>query len=503
MSQSMFRHGVASGDPLSDRVMLWTRLERAGEVTWTVASDEALTDVVVTGTAPAATQRDLTVKVDVDGLDPDSYYWYFFEMDGETSPVGRTKTLPEDTDGLRFAMYSCAKYNAGYFNAFGRMAERDDLAFILCLGDYIYEYGNDEKGLGDKIGRAFEPDNECRTLQDYRSRYASYRRDPQLKRLHQRHPFINILDDHEICNDTWRDGAGKHDEDEDGPWTERKAAAIQAWREWIPVRLPDEDDPSRLFRSFHVGDLVDLIVLDTRTRRDKQSSEEREIEHADRTMLGQEQFDWFIEQCAEAKAHWRMVANSVMVGQVKSDLMPEELGNPLSELGVLTKRDYGPEPDQWDGYAVERRRVLAAVRQHVNHNIVFLSGDCHSSWAVDIKLDPEDPIEESIGGEFCTTSVTSENLDDDAGWHPRSKSIEIEAQIIDKNPHIHWCETDSHGFVVIDVTRERVQADWWFTDHIHIPHDGLHHGASWIVPSEEDRVRRAGGPVAVSSSIQD
>ena len=209
----MFRHGVASGDPLSDRVMLWTRLERAGEVTWTVASDEALTDVVVTGTAPAATQRDLTVKVDVDGLDPDSYYWYFFEMDGETSPVGRTKTLPEDTDGLRFAMYSCAKYNAGYFNAFGRMAEGDDLAFILCLGDYIYEYGNNEKGLGDKIGRAFEPDNECRTLQDYRSRYASYRRDPQLKRLHQRHPFINILDDHEICNDTWRDGAGKHDED--------------------------------------------------------------------------------------------------------------------------------------------------------------------------------------------------------------------------------------------------------------------------------------------------
>ncbi len=212
---SLFQHGIASGDPLTDRVIIWTRCQRPTTVTWTVAADEALRDVVATGDATAATVHDLTVKVDVTGLEPDTTYYYFFQADVETSPVGRTRTLPRSTDHIRFAVYSCAKYNAGYFNAQGRMAERDDIAFVLCLGDYIYEYSNQEKGLGAKIDRAFEPDNECRTLDDYRTRYAQYRRDPDLHKLHQCHPFINIVDDHEFCNDTWRDGAGKHDDEED------------------------------------------------------------------------------------------------------------------------------------------------------------------------------------------------------------------------------------------------------------------------------------------------
>jgi alkaline phosphatase D len=495
MPTPLFRHGVASGDPLSDRVILWTRTERSGEVGWTVATDEALQNVVASGVANPEEARDLTVNVDVTGLEPDTTYYYFFRGGDESSPVGRTRTLSEGGVDLRFGMYSCAKFNAGYFNAFGRMAERDDLAFILCLGDYIYEYGNDEKGLGDKIGRPFVPDHECRTLQDYRTRYASYRRDPQLQRLHQRHPFINIIDDHEFCNDTWREGAGKHNEAEDGPWNQRKEAAFRAWREWIPTRLPDASDPSRIFRTFHIGDLADFILLDTRTRRDRQTKDLDEMEHADRTLLGGHQFTWFVDQCEKTRAKWRIIVNSVMMGQVKSDFMPEELGNPLSELGVLTKREHGPEPDQWDGYPVERRRVLETIRQHVDHNVVFLSGDCHSSWAMDIKFDPHDPATESLGGEFCTTSVTSENLDDDAGWHPRSKSLEIEKEIIDKNPHIHWCEADSHGFVVVDITPERVQGDWWFVNQIHVPSDGIHHGGSWLIPSEEDRVRRSGGPV--------
>jgi alkaline phosphatase D len=492
--ETMFCHGVASGDPLQDRIVLWTRTERPTDLRWTIATDQALEHVVATGTAAADDANDCTAKVDVKGLDPGSEYYYYFEADGDTSPVGRTRTLPADGDHLRFAMYSCAKYSAGYFNALGRMAERNDLAFILCLGDYIYEYGNEEKGLGRKIGRQFEPDNECRTLADYRKRYSLYRRDSQLQRLHRQHPFINVVDDHEFCNDTWREGAGKHDEAEDGPWHDRREAAFRAWREWIPVRLPDESDPTRIFRTFHVGDLLDLILIDTRTRRDRQTNDIDELEHADRTLLGQEQFEWFRERCSESRGAWRIIANAVMMGQVSSDFMPEDLGNPLSELGVLTKREHGPEPDQWDGYPVERGRVLECVKQH--DDVVFLSGDCHSSWAMDIKLDPHDSIEKSIGGEFCTTSVTSENLDDEAGWHPRSQSLEIEREIIEKNPHIHWVETDSHGYVAIDVTRDRVQGDWWFVDHIHRPHDGVGHGASWIIRSGENRVRRGAGPVA-------
>ena len=174
MSDRMFRHGVASGDPLADRVMLWTRCERETTVGWTVARDQALRDVVASGEASAQIEHDLTVRVDVTGLEPATNYYYFFEAREETSPVGRTRTLPINCEHFRFAMYSCAKYNAGYFNAHARMAERDDIAFVLCLGDYIYEYGNHQKGLGAKISRAFEPDNECRTLRDYRSRYSQY-----------------------------------------------------------------------------------------------------------------------------------------------------------------------------------------------------------------------------------------------------------------------------------------------------------------------------------------
>src|SRR5918995_1751811 len=358
----LFRHGVASGDPLTDRMIIWTRVERPMKVQWTVATDEALQHVVTSGKASAEEANDLTVKVDVLGLEPSTEYFYFFDAQGETSPVGRTRTLPEETDHLRFALCSCAKYSAGYFNAYARMAERDDIAFVLCSGDYIYEYGNSEKGLGRKIDRAFEPDNECRTLEDYRTRYSQYRRDPHLQRLHQRHPFINLVDDHEFCNNTWRDGAGKHDEEEDGPWDQRKEAAFRAWREWIPVRLPDRNDPHRIFTTFHVEIFVYLILLHPPPRRDEQTKDTEEIEHSNRTLLGREQVEWFEQEAGRVDSAWLLVANAVMMGQVRSDFMPEDLGNPLSELGVLTKREHGPEPDQWDGYPVERRRVLEAIR---------------------------------------------------------------------------------------------------------------------------------------------
>jgi alkaline phosphatase D len=495
-SSSLFRHGVASGDPLADRVIIWTRCEEETELEWTVARDQAMRDVVASGVAVALRENDLTVKVDVDGLEPDTSYFYFFEKDGHTSPVGRTKTLPLHCEQFRFAMYSCAKYSAGHFNAFARMAQRDDIAFVLCLGDYIYEYSNQEKGLGAMIGRAFEPDHECRTLDDYRTRYSQYRRDPKLQHLHQRHPFINIVDDHEFCNDTWSGGAGKHDEEEDGPWSERMTSAWRAWREWIPIRLPDPEDPSRIFRSFHIGGLADLILLDSRTRRDQQSKDPEVVEHQDRTLLGRQQFEWFERQCEQSTARWRIIANGVMIGQVKSDFMPEELGNPLSELGVLTKKEHGPEPDQWDGYPVERRRFLETIEDKANADILFLSGDCHSSWAMDLKIDPHEPAQDSIGGEFCTTSLTSENLDEQAGWHPRSKSLDVEAEVVAKNPHIHWVEADSHGYVVIDVRAERAQGDWWFVDEIHCPDEGQHIGGSWMVVAEEDCVKNAPGPLS-------
>lgn len=493
----LFRHGVVSGDPLSDRVIIWTRVspaeDEATPVSWVVASDPALEALVASGDDVADPAADLTVKVDVAGLQPDTTYFYAFRCGDQVSPTGRTKTLPAgETEHLRFAIYSCAKFSAGYFNGYARMAERLDLDFVLCLGDYIYEYGNDDKGLGAKIGRAFEPAHECRSLADYRTRYAQYRRDPDVQAVHKQHPFITIPDDHEICNDTWRDGAGRHDPAEDGPWEERKAAALQAYREWMPIRLtPGREDV--LWRSFDAGDLVDLILLDTRTQRDKQEKPPKSDE-ADRTLLGKEQFAWFTERLKQGSARWRIVGNGVLIGQINSDFIAEELNGPLSELGIITPRDFGPEPDQWDGYPAERERLLRDIEEHEVRNTVFLSGDIHSAWAIDLKHEVEDPEADSVAVEFATTSLTSENLDDEMGWEPRTKSLEVENKIIEDNPHIHWSELDSHGYVVIDVRPERVQADWFFVDQIEVPDPTERHAASWQVKDGEHQVVEADEP---------
>jgi len=493
----VFRHGVASGDPLQDRVIIWTRVshsaDRPAGVTWTVASDPGLQDVVATGEHEARPEDDLTVKVDVTGLEPNTSYYYSFECMGQRSPIGRTKTLPgEGAEHLRFGMYSCAKFSAGYFNGYARLADRLDLDFVLCLGDYIYEYGNDEKGLGATIGRAFEPAHECRTLDAYRTRYSQYRRDPDVQAVHRQHPFIAIPDDHEFCNDTWREGAGKHDPAQDGPWEDRKNAALQAYREWLPIRLQSGREDI-LWRSFPIGDLAHLVLLDTRTQRDKQEKPPRSLAE-DRTLLGKEQFDWFTSELKGAKSTWRIVGNGVMIGQVKSDLMPEDLDDPLSELGVITAEDHGPEPDQWDGYPAERKRLLSDVKRNDVRNIVFLSGDVHSAWAMDLKLDPHDPEEDAIAVEFATTSMTSENLDDEMGWEPRTESLQVEREIVADNPHIHWAELDSHGYVVVDVNHDRVQADWYFVEDILAPNPSERLGESWQVLEGEHQVRHADGP---------
>ena len=493
----LFRHGVASGDPLADRVIIWTRVspgdELAAQVSWTVTSDPEMKHEVAGGSAEARLEDDLTIKVDVDGLEPDTTYYYAFESKGQRSSVGRTRTLPTGgAQHVRFAMFSCAKFSAGYFNGYARIAERADLDFVLCLGDYIYEYGNDEKGLGAKIGRAFEPPHECRTLDDYRRRYSQYRRDPDVQALHKQHPLIAIPDDHEFCNGTWRDGAGKHNPDEDGPWENRKAAALQAYREWLPIRL-EKGREHILWRSFPIGNLVHLVLLDTRTQRDKQEKPPRSLA-ANRTLLGPEQFDWFTKELKGTKSRWRLVGNGVLIGQVKSDYMPEELDDPLSELGVITAQEHGPEPDQWDGYPAERERLLEDVKAHSVRNIVFLSGDVHSSWAMDLKQDPHDPEEDSIAVEFATTSMTSENLDDEMGWTPRTESADIEKKIIQDNPHIHWAELDSHGYVIVDVSEKRVQADWYFVEDIHAPNPHERLGGSWQVHEGEHRARHADEP---------
>jgi alkaline phosphatase D len=260
-----FLHGVASGDPLPDRVVLWTRVTSTRDVpvTWLVAKDPQLQQVVVRGSTRAVAARDRTVKVDAGGLSPYTTYFYGFEAQGRRSPVGRTRTAPapgQQLDRLRFAVATCAKYDSGYFNAYARIAEADVDAVLHC-GDYIYEGGQDADAAP---GRLTSPETEVRTLAEYRQRHAHYKTDPDLQRMHAAHPMVATWDDHESSNDSWVDGAGNHDAETEGPWPTRKAVSQQAYDEWMPVRLPVPGDASRIYRRIGYGALVDVVVIDTR-----------------------------------------------------------------------------------------------------------------------------------------------------------------------------------------------------------------------------------------------
>ena len=312
MAEVTFVHGVASGDPLTDRVMLWTRVTPPGPVPveWVMARDPGLADVVATGTTDATPEHDGTVHVDVTGLEPGTSYHYGFRAAGVSSPVGRTRTLPAHPDRLRLAMVSCAKFNAGFFNAYARIAGRDDLDFLLHLGDYIYEASNTppkSQTPGADIGRAFDPLHECVTLDDYRTRYAQYRADPDVQLLHAAHPVVATLDDHEFADGAWRDGAAEH-RPEYGPWADRKANAFRAREEWLPVRRPAPADPERVWREVAIGDLVDLFLIDTRTRRDEPVPDPA-MSDPDRTALGPEQRGWLFDRLGGSTARWRLLAN--------------------------------------------------------------------------------------------------------------------------------------------------------------------------------------------------
>ncbi|MFT5074233.1 MAG: alkaline phosphatase D [Parasphingorhabdus sp.] len=267
-----FTHGVASGDPLSDRVILWTRLipgsgeHRAVDCRWEVASDPQFMQLVNSGVVSTSAKRDYTLKVDAQGLEPGSAYFYRFLSEGIISPVGQTRTLPEGAvESFRIGVASCSNYPQGYFNVYRHMAD-SDLDLVLHLGDYIYEYAEGVYANAvatEELGRQVEPATEILTVEDYRMRYGLYRTDPDLQAVHARHPFICVWDDHELANDSWKDGAENHNQGE-GDFQARMTAARQAYHEWLPIRTAISGDQGPIFRSFKVGGLADLIMLDTR-----------------------------------------------------------------------------------------------------------------------------------------------------------------------------------------------------------------------------------------------
>jgi alkaline phosphatase D len=493
-----FRHGVASGDPLPDSVIIWTRvstrLHQPIEVTWTMACDSEFSEVVATGTVETSVDADYTVKADVRGLEPDHTYFYRFAAQDRISPTGRTRALPGgEANHLRFAQVSCAKFNAGFFNAYARIAERNDLHFLLHLGDYIYEASNTpppSQTPGADIGRPFDPLHECKTLDDYRRRYAQYHLDPDVQCVHASLPLIAVLDDHELADGAWRGGASEHKEERDGPWVKRHHDALRARWEWLPLRMPDASDPLRVWQQLSIGSLADMLLIDTRSHRDKPVGGVA-MHNPDRTALGLEQRTWLLNALSASTAKWRLVVNPSVMATTWREGLPDKIIPCLIKVKLIESGGNGPDYDQWDGYPSERAVLLSHVREQQIGTVVLLSGDVHVGLATELKVNAYSEDETPVAVEFVNPSLTSQNLDDKMCWEPRGESKTLEQTFLEVVPHIRWCDLDSHGYNIVDVTSQRIVTQYWIVDTVLSPSDKSWRNASWMVNAGEPRLHPA------------
>jgi alkaline phosphatase D len=384
----------------------------------------------------------------VTGLAPATTYYYRFEAEGSRSPVGRTRTLPQGRAArLRIGVVSCSNYPQGYFNAYAALAVRADLDAVVHLGDYIYEYANRGYGDGTKYGRIPAPDKETVLLEDYRIRHAQYKADPDSQAVHRQHPFIVVWDDHEIANNTWRDGAQNHQPDQEGDWQVRRDAAVRAFNEWMPIR--EQSPGARIYRTLRFGDLADLILLDTRLiGRDEQARRTQidSVEAPGRSLLGDAQEAWLRGEFAEsrrARTRWQLLGQQVMFA-------------PLTIPG-----DLPGNTDTWEGYRANRERVFDMIEEFRLDSVAVLTGDVHSSWAYDLPRRPfylYDPTtgRGSLGVEVVATSVSSPST---LGSGPNG-----EKQLADlraARPHLHYVDGRYRGYVIVDITHERLQADFF------------------------------------------
>ena len=491
-----FQHGVASGDPLSDRVMLWTRVTvgAAGPATveCVVATDPALTQVVARTSLTTDASRDYTVKTDVIGLQADTTHYFRFAFGTTQSPIGRTRTLPTgNATRLRMAVVSCSSLAHGYFNAYRRIAQRADLDFVVHLGDYIYEYASGQFG----NVRPYEPATETLTLSDYRTRHAQYKRDVDLQEVHRQHPMIAIWDDHEIANDSNATGAANHTEGAEGTWPDRVSAALQAYYEWMPVRVASSADPRRNNRTFAFGNLVDLFMLEERlvgrspqlpsnTSTSGVFTQSGAFADPARQVLGTDEEGWLASGLRSSTARWKLIGQGVMFAHLKVEPASNASGG-----GRFVNAD------QWDGYQPARDRVYDILKGTSTTpavgNVAVLSGDAHSSWAADLTQDPNNP-DPGTGGydpgsgvgsravEFVGTSVTSPALIDTGGL--------AEATLKFINPHFKYIELSKRGYMLVDVDSSRVVCEWWHVDTVTSANSGESLGAAYQVLNGANRL---------------
>ncbi|MCQ8773793.1 alkaline phosphatase D family protein [Streptomyces telluris] len=505
----VFLHGVASGDPLPDGVLLWTRVTPSPdavpgsgrgadvEVAWEVAEDEAFGKVVARGTVTATAASDHTVKADVRGLRPATGYWFRFTAGGAHSPAARTRTAPAAgaaVAGIRFGVVSCANWESGHFAAYRHLADRRDLDAVLHLGDYIYEYASGIYPPAKQVVRPHAPAHEIVTLADYRTRHGRYKTDPDLQALHRTHPFVAIWDDHEFANDTWTGGAENHTPGAEGEWAARMAAAKQAYFEWMPVRPSTE---GTTYRRLRFGNLADLHLLDLRSFRSQQVKPGNgKVDDPERTITGRAQLDWLKAGLASSDTTWRLVGNPVMISPFAFGALPAHLLEPLAKLLGLPAGGIAVSTDQWDGYTDDRRELLGHLGDRGIRNTVFLTGDIHMAWANDVpKKAATYPLSPSVATEFVVTSVSSDNLDDLLGVAPHTVSLAAVTAIKAANRHAKWIDMDSHGYGVLDITPEQAQMDYYVLSDKTDPKATTEWSRSYRTRSGTQQVERVKTPV--------
>ena len=476
-----FTLGVASGDPLPDGVVLWTRLApsplgRSGEgipdgmisVEWIVASDERLSQIVQRGTSPAVPELAHSVHVEVSGLEPNRVYYYQFRVGSEVSPIGRTKTAAAAgtrVNQLKLAVASCSDWQNGYFGAY-RAISQDDLDVVLHLGDYIYEYGPDPKGVRQHNG------TEILTLEDYRRRYALYKTDADLQAAHAVAPWIVTWDDHETENNY----AGDIPEDNQPlePFKSRKAAAYQAYYEHMPLRrssLP-RGSALQLYRRLTFGDLASLSMLDTRQYRTDQPNDDGlkprspAVTAAAATMTGPDQERWLLEGLGASQARWNLIGQQVMMAQFDWQSGAGQVFN----------------MDQWDGYLAARQRLLGFVESRKPSNPVVLTGDIHSAWVHDLKVDFDNPASPTVATELITTSISAD--------FPAQFIAPVTAALTD-NPHTKYFDGQNRGYMRVQITPERLTSEFRAVSSIKEAASTARTVASFVVESGRAGAQKA------------
>ena len=498
-----FNHGVASGDPLEDRVILWTRVtpQQAGpvEVVLEISENENFSKIAYSKKLQTSSLSDYTIKYDFlakQYCDSDNGFFYRFKAGSSVSEIGKSKTFSENTMAAKIGVFSCSNFPAGYFNAYQAAAEKNDLDLWLHLGDYLYEYpmGGYATDNAEKLGRTPNPGHEMITLSDYRQRHAQYKLDQGSKLLHKHAPLIAVWDDHEFSNDTWKRGAENHSEDgSEGDFYARRSAAIKAYYEWMPIR--EQQNKRRIFREFRIGKLIHLIMLDTRQyARDKQIQPKdylsksgfnqakfyNDLNSKNRELLGAEQLSWIEDSILNSNTAWTIFGQQVLMAKLrfpdlskmlKTEEIPSFLKPYLKFLGLGIPSNL----DAWDGYPAARNKLYQLMK-NAKKKFISLAGDTHNSWVSEL----ENQSGKKVGIELGAPSVTSPGITDVLNVDEN----EFVDSIVKINKELQWMDPSNRGYLFLDCMENKIIASFNYIKELENINSEISSSQSFLIHRE-------------------